>query len=527
MIDVGRHQTSACDKGFKMMGTRDRSGQTKAQLVSELESLRAQVVELERKETDRKRVNRELEDEIAERHHVEKELRRSKNELADFLENAVIGLHWVSGEEQILWANQAELDLLGYTREEYVGHHISEFYVDRAVINDILRRLTNNETLHDYESSLRCKDGSIKHVLIDSNVLWEDGKFVHTRCFTRDITVRKQAEQALRKAHEELEIRVQERTAELMRVNEALQDEIAERKRAEEQLRRHKEVLEELVEERTTRIGELKRQRMEAEKIVALGQVAAGVAHEINNPLASIKNCFHIVKGALPRGNGVENFSASIDKDIERISTIVRNMYHLYQPCYAEAGPLRIDAVLGEVLFTMQGAIHACGVTLLDERDMPDVEVTLPSGELAQIFINLIRNALEAMPQGGRLRVKTSKDKQGVLVEIADTGPGIPPDVLPRIFEPFFSTKPSIANGEQSGMGLGLSVTRSLVEGMGGRIDVKTECGTPHQPDETDWNAGWCGETCFTIWLPLIASPPPDYPAYADHSRRQNHDDRS
>lgn len=67
MIDVGRHQTSSCDKGFKMMGTRDRSGQTKAQLVSELESLRAQVVELERKETDRKRVNRELEDEIAER----------------------------------------------------------------------------------------------------------------------------------------------------------------------------------------------------------------------------------------------------------------------------------------------------------------------------------------------------------------------------------------------------------------------------------------------------------------------------
>ena len=130
------------------------------------------------------------------------ELRRRERELADFIENASMGLHWVGADGTILWANQAELDLLGYTREEYIGRSITEFHADSDVINDILRRLTNKETLHDYEARLKCKDGSVRHVLINSNVKWEGDRFVHTRCFTRDITDRKAAEEALR-ANEE------------------------------------------------------------------------------------------------------------------------------------------------------------------------------------------------------------------------------------------------------------------------------------------------------------------------------------
>ena len=84
------------------------------------------------------------------------ELRRRERELSDFIENASLGLHWVGPDGTILWANQAELDLLGYTREEYVGHNIMEFHADSDVIDDILCRLTNKETLHDYEARLRC-----------------------------------------------------------------------------------------------------------------------------------------------------------------------------------------------------------------------------------------------------------------------------------------------------------------------------------------------------------------------------------
>ena len=125
------------------------------------------------------------------------ELQRRSQELTDFFENATVGLHWVGPDGTILWANQAELDLLGYTRAEYIGRKISEFHVDREVIVDILERLTNNEELHGYEARLRCKDGSIRHVLISSNVYRKNGQFIHTRCFTRDITDRKLAEDAL------------------------------------------------------------------------------------------------------------------------------------------------------------------------------------------------------------------------------------------------------------------------------------------------------------------------------------------
>jgi PAS domain S-box-containing protein len=129
-------------------------------------------------------------------------LRQSQQDLTDFVENAIFGLHWVAADGTIIWANQAELDLLGYTREEYIGHSITEFHADQAIIEDILQRLLSDQVVQDYEADLRCKDGSIRRVLIDSNSSWRDGEFVRTRCFTRDITDRKLAEEALRQSEQ-------------------------------------------------------------------------------------------------------------------------------------------------------------------------------------------------------------------------------------------------------------------------------------------------------------------------------------
>jgi PAS domain S-box-containing protein len=125
-------------------------------------------------------------------------LRRSEAVLRDFLETSTIGLHWLGADGAILWANQAELDLLGYTREEYVGRNIAEFHVDQSVINDMLVRVSRGETLRDYPAPLRHRDGSTRHVLINSSVLFEDGKFIHTRCFTRDVTALREREERLR-----------------------------------------------------------------------------------------------------------------------------------------------------------------------------------------------------------------------------------------------------------------------------------------------------------------------------------------
>ena len=123
---------------------------------------------------------------------------RAEQQLSDFFENASVGMHWVGPDGVILRANRAELDMLGYCPDEYVGRHIAEFHVDQGVITDILARLSSREVLDNYEAQLRHKDGSVRDVLITSSVLWDQDRFVHTRCFTTDITERKRGERAAR-----------------------------------------------------------------------------------------------------------------------------------------------------------------------------------------------------------------------------------------------------------------------------------------------------------------------------------------
>ncbi len=139
---------------------------------------------------------------LTERKKVEEVLYQSRNELSDFFENAPVGFHQAGPNGIIQWVNRAELKLLGYSREEYIGHPVKNFYVDEERFQDLNERLWNGQTVHDYEVRLRCKDGSVRYVLISSNVLWEGGKFIHTRCFTRDITEHKLAEAALKKSEE-------------------------------------------------------------------------------------------------------------------------------------------------------------------------------------------------------------------------------------------------------------------------------------------------------------------------------------
>jgi PAS domain S-box-containing protein len=134
---------------------------------------------------------------ITQRKLADEALRRSEAELSEFFETAAIGLHWVGPAGRILRVNQAELELLGYSREEYLDHPIAEFHVDQDVIQSILERLKRGEAVHDQEARLRCNDGSIKYVRIDSSAYFEHGEFVHARSFTLDVTDRKRTEQRL------------------------------------------------------------------------------------------------------------------------------------------------------------------------------------------------------------------------------------------------------------------------------------------------------------------------------------------
>lgn len=116
------------------------------------------------------------------------ELRLKNDELSDFFENACVPFRRVNGNGIIIWANQAELDLLGYTQEEYIGHSMRDFHADPKAMEEIYVRLLNNETIQDFPARLRCKDGTFKHVEISSNALFVDGRFIHSRCITKDVT---------------------------------------------------------------------------------------------------------------------------------------------------------------------------------------------------------------------------------------------------------------------------------------------------------------------------------------------------
>ncbi|EJC83237.1 PAS domain S-box [Rhizobium leguminosarum bv. trifolii WSM2297] len=162
---------------------------------------------------------------------IEEEVGRRNADLEDFFENSAIGLHIVGGDGIIQRANKAELALLGYTAEEYVGRHIAEFHADAPVIGDILHKLSCGERLDRYPARLRAKDGSFKHVLITSNSRFEDGTFINTRCFTTDVTDLHEAESARRDSEDRLAATYEAATigiaesdsvGRLLRVNDAL-----------------------------------------------------------------------------------------------------------------------------------------------------------------------------------------------------------------------------------------------------------------------------------------------------------------
>ena len=142
---------------------------------------------------------------VTERRQLERAMRRRTLELEDFIENSSLALHWLGPDGTILWANQAELDLLGYAREEYVGHDIRKFHASLSVIDELLRRLEQNQKPANYSARLKCKDGSLRDVLIDASAYRENGEFVHASCFARDVTDRKRAAAELKRRERDLD----------------------------------------------------------------------------------------------------------------------------------------------------------------------------------------------------------------------------------------------------------------------------------------------------------------------------------
>jgi two-component system sporulation sensor kinase C len=265
----------------------------------------------------------------------------------------------------------------------------------------------------------------------------------------REITECKQEWDAVWRAHDDLETRVQEQTAELAKANEELRGEIFKRKRLEKTLR-------------------------ESAKLVAAGQMAVRIAHEINNPLAGIKNSFLLIKNAIPQDHPYYQYVGRIDKEIFRVTRIVRQMFDLYRPGQESPHEFCLLEAINEIvaLLTVSNVEREVNI----EVDISDdsIKVTVIEALFRQILYNLIQNAIEASPPGKTVKVSATVSNEQLFLKVSDHGSGIEDDIRDRIFEPFFT---SWSGSPASGLGLGLSICKDIVDAMEGSISVESEKG--------------------------------------------------
>jgi two-component system, NtrC family, sensor kinase len=239
-----------------------------------------------------------------------------------------------------------------------------------------------------------------------------------------------------------------------------------------------------LVSKSGERIGRLllfddvtQRERMEeqmtqTEKLTSLGLLAAGVAHEVNTPLAVISNYIQMLAKQMPEDDPRHNIIEKIVKQTFRASEIVNNLLNFSRTGAAELADIDVNRVVEETLSLVAHPLKASQIHIVKQLGEALPPVRGSANKLQQVFLNLFLNARDAMPAGGMLEVRTAAHNGSVEVEVADTGAGIPREHIHRIFDPFFTTK---SNGR--GTGLGLSVSYGIIKEHAGKIDVRSTPG--------------------------------------------------
>jgi len=216
---------------------------------------------------------------------------------------------------------------------------------------------------------------------------------------------------------------------------------------------------------------QMERLLIQSEKLAATGRMAATIAHEINNPLDSVMNLVYLARTMLPGSSKALRYLLTAERELERVSHIARQTLGYYR----DPGPpseIQIDHLLEEVLNVYQSKLIA-GNVAVDCAFTNHRPISASRDELMQIFSNLILNAVDAMPDGGVLTIKTREVGDGVEIIVRDKGTGISRENLDRVFEPFFSTK------GQHGTGIGLWVARQLLEKRGGSIHLQSSTEFP------------------------------------------------
>lgn len=204
------------------------------------------------------------------------------------------------------------------------------------------------------------------------------------------------------------------------------------------------------------------------ERLSAKGQMAAYIAHEINNPLAGIKNAFALLEPAIPLDHPHRRYADLIKREIDRIAGIIRTMYHVYRPPSAEQDEVVLQEVFQDIQSLLVPMLRAAGARI--DLDLPDpgLKVRFNGGLLRQVIFNLAQNAVEASRRDGSVVLGGRRTGPGTEITVLDEGSGIPAEWHERVFQQGFSSK---RDSGMSGLGLGLATCKSIVESMGGTLD--------------------------------------------------------
>lgn len=360
---------------------------------------------------------------ITERKRIEEELRKANEFFVNLIQSSVDGIIAADMKGNILIFNRGAEALTGYRAEEVIGKiHITKIYPE-GVAKEVMKRLRSPDyggvgKLAPSQLSVVDKEGREVPVQLSAALIYDRaGKEVASVGIFTDLRPRLEMERKLQETHVQL---------------------------------------------------------VSSEKMASLGKLAAGIAHEINNPLGGILIYASLMMEDLPKGDPQRQDLARIVSEAGRCKEIVKSLLEFARQTEPKMEPTDVNRAITEGLFFLENQALFHNIRIVKNLDPFLPSVRGHAGQLKQVFMNIIVNAAEAMHGNGVLTIGTSSssDRKRVIVEFTDTGEGIPPENLPRIFDPFFTTK-----GVGKGTGLGLATSYGIVQDHGGTIHVKSQVG--------------------------------------------------
>jgi PAS domain S-box-containing protein len=347
--------------------------------------------------------------------------------------------------------NPAAERLFGYTASEMIENNAADRMiapVHEEEVDRIAEQLSQGGTVRRFETERLRKDGTLIAVSLSISVVHDGrGRPIGTLAIMHDITARKRAESKLRAARDELERRVEERTANLQEAARRLKKEVAEKQAAQAELRR-------------------------SERLAAVGTLAAGIAHELNNPLGLITLELHHALAHTGDPIQVRGSLEEIERDAKRCSEIVSSVLRFSRNEASDKCPGDLNESLRKAVRLAAETRGDSDIRIETFLAQPLPRIRMNAAEVEQVLVNLINNAAQASYSGSRIRVSTASDKDGVRLCVRDEGRGMSETQRARACDPFYTTRT-----HEGGTGLGLSICHGIVAEHGGRIEIESSVG--------------------------------------------------